>query len=165
MTFLLAIFQAGALVIFQHPMSSTKVAVAKTAISYYALCRLLAVLVGAANLLWCATAQRESDVNSRRRRHVEWWQGWVGRRRGREVFPSMNEAEWGRWKGSAYGEKLAEGSYGGWWRDGQRYSWLEDQYDSFWIWFFFGVFFGFPRWCDWVWKCSLSPESNLTKIW
>ena len=34
--------------------------------------------------------------------------------------------EGGRWKRSAYGEKLAEGCYGGWWRDGQRYGWLGD---------------------------------------
>lgn len=138
MTFLLAIFQAGALVIFQHPMSSTKVTTAKTAIPYYALCRLLAVLMGAADLLWCATTQRESNVNRRGRRHVERWQGRVGRRRGREVFPSMDEAKGGRWKGSAYGEKLAKGGYRGWWRDGQRNSWAGGLvYDSFWLCFLF----------------------------
>lgn len=29
------------------------------------------------------------------------------------MLSSMNEAEGGRWKRSAYGEKLAEGCYGG----------------------------------------------------
>ena len=29
------------------------------------------------------------------------------------MFSSMNEAQRGRWKRSAYGEKLTEGGYGG----------------------------------------------------
>ena len=51
MTFLLAVLQPGALVVFQHAMLGAKVAGAETAIPDDALSRILAVFEGAADFL------------------------------------------------------------------------------------------------------------------
>lgn len=59
---LLAILQSRALVIFQHPVLLAKLSIAKTAVSYYTLCCLVAILERAFGFLGRATAEGKCDM-------------------------------------------------------------------------------------------------------
>ncbi len=62
MALLLAILQPAALVIFQHPMFATKLALAERAVADDALGRIFAILEGATDLFGTATADGKGDV-------------------------------------------------------------------------------------------------------